>query len=142
MTEPVTIQFRVVNGKLKGGVSALNKAIAQHEGKEVEVTIRRKRSKRTVDQNSYYWACMEVVSFAMFELGNLWDKVKCHDFFKAQFLRKVEFVNGVEVMSIGSTAGLGKSEFSDYMARVDEWCMDHLGFNLPKPEDQIKFGFE
>ena len=142
MITPVTIQFRVVNGKPKGNVSALERAIAQHEGKEIEVTVRRKRSKRTIDQNAYYWACMEIVSHTMFELGNLWDKTRCHEFFKAQFLRNVEFVNGVEVLSIGSTAGLNKSEFGDYMTQVDEWCMEHLGFNLPKPEDQIKFGFQ
>jgi len=52
----VKVDSQVVNGRLSRNRQSLKTAIEQFEGKNVTITIEKTRSKRSNDQNRYYWS--------------------------------------------------------------------------------------
>lgn len=105
------------------------------DGKEWQVTIERKKKRRTLSQNALMWKWLnEVAQQIQKETGQDADDV--HEFFKARFLPKriVEIGDETETL-IGSTKKLTTAEMSEYMNRIHAWAASELGIYLPVPED-------
>ena len=63
------------------------------EGKDVEITVKRKRNKRSLMQNNYYHGCVvPAVRFALNEAGFKMSVLQVHELLKFKFL-KYEVVN-------------------------------------------------
>lgn len=101
---------------LPGGLLVLDqpKDYARHvrtfRGKHVEVTVKRRRTKRTPQANRFYWGYVLLEIAA--EAG--YSKEEAHDALKYQFLR--EDGEG-PLVKVKSTADLSPEEFSIYVER-------------------------
>lgn len=130
----------VFNGKLQLNVSQLiAKELPEFEGKRVEITIKRLRSKRSLQQNRLWWLYVTIVSN---ELG--YDKDEFHEIAKYKLLKreKVNEATGEVFTYIGSTAKLNKSEFADLVSDFQRWVSESFSIVLPQPGDMFELQFE
>lgn len=95
------------------------------EGKRVEVTVEKYRRKRTVDQNSYYWLILDMISK---ETGQ--DPLSLHQAFKFRFSGKIT-VKGLLVPQ--SSKALDTIDFSTYVDNIKSWAREFLNMELPSP---------
>lgn len=106
------------------------------DGWELELAIRRRRATRSLLQNAYYWGV--VIELLSDHTGYTPDEM--HEFCKATFLPKrlaVADGNGEivgELVLGGSTRGMNKLEFGEYMERIRQWAADMLDVLIPDPD--------
>ena len=112
-------------------IEQFNKYIAQFEGKEMEVKIKRKSKSRTDQQNNLYWAYMAIIAE---DTGN--DPEDLHATFRAKFLidRSGKFP------IVKSTTQLSTIEFGEYIDRIASFVADY-GIVLPSPDDYYQREF-
>ncbi len=107
--------------------------LKQFEGHIVEVSIRKYRSKRTIDQNSYYWKLCEIVGN---ELG--YDNEDMHEIFKHRFLKREKEIivneNTIKLEKTISTTKLNTKQFTDYIEKIKRFCASELSIVLPDAE--------
>jgi uncharacterized protein Veg len=102
---------------LPGGLLVLekpkdyNRAVRSLAGKHVELTIRKRKTKRSSQQNKFYW------SYVLVEMMDAtgYTKDEAHEALKYEFLR--EDGDG-PLRKVRSTTSLTVEEFSAYVERV------------------------
>lgn len=125
---------RVENGVLKlRNRKQLSEDLKQFEGKDVEITFERKRSKRSDNQNRYWWACMTILAN---DMG--YRKDEMHEICKFMFLKaeKVNEATGEVFEYLRSSTELNKMEFADMTSNLIQWAAEH-GTVLPLPNEQM-----
>jgi len=99
------------------------------EGQEVEIVVRKKRSKRSDQQNRYYWGV--VVKMIADHCGYFSDEM--HEALKLKFLGASTDEHGL--VKIRSTAKLSKDEFIQYLNAVVQFAAMSLGVYIPGPNE-------
>ena len=129
-----TIYCRVKDGKCSNG-KAIRDAFSRHEGKDVAVTIERKRSKRSDRQNRLWWLYMTILSK---DLG--YTKDEMHEICKMKFLKleRVDEKTGLVLPYLGSTAALNKSDFGELVDSLLQWSSETFNIVLPLPDEQME----
>jgi len=136
-----TIISLVTNGKLNKVASAeISSILNQFEGKRVEVIIKKARSKRSDNQNRYYWGCVvKIVRQGLKDLGWIMSPEETHDFLKDKFLGYETMANS-EGLEIGkkykSTTELTKTEFGEYIEQIQIFSAEILNVIIPDPNSQ------
>jgi hypothetical protein len=134
----------VIDGKLVlRNRDHFNEQLRQTKG-FVEVTVEKARSRRSLNQNAYYWAVViPMVTDALRELGNECEHMDVHELLKDRFNTK-NFVipnNGetvLEVITVGaSTASLSTIDFMAYIERIQRWASEFLHLNIPDPNQEV-----
>ena len=136
MNYKLTYCSTVTNGRLqKSTANAIRSDLAGFEGKRVEITISRAKSKRSTLQNALYWVYVTILAD---ELG--YTKQEMHDVIKYKFLKyeKVFEKTGEILMTFGSTTQLSRSDFADLIDELQRWAAESLGVVLPEPGKQIE----
>jgi hypothetical protein len=100
-----------------------------------------KKSKRSLSQNAYYWgAVVKMVQEGLKDLGHDLTLEETHDFLKGRFNAK-EIINTDtgEVISVPrSTTELNKTQFGEYIEKIQRFSIEYLGVNIPSPNEQVK----
>jgi hypothetical protein len=136
-----TIPCHVKGGRPPNNAARLNEAFKSFEGKDVVVTVEKKKSKRSDAQNRYFHGVIiPVIQHGLIEAG--WNEARSSewtkDFIKLNCLIK-QYTNektGEVKDCIGKTSGLTKSEFMDFVADVQQWAAESLGIYVPEPNEQ------
>ena len=100
------------------------------------VTIEKKKEKRSLNANAYYWVLMSILEK---ETGQ--DSDSLHDYFKTKFLpkRKVVFKQTGEENEVqGSTAELDSFNFFEYVDKVRAFAIQELDIYLPNPNEYLE----
>jgi hypothetical protein len=112
-----------------------------YEGKEIEVTLKKARSKRSDNQNRYYWGVVvEIVRQGLRDLGHRLDKDEVHYFLREKFNYK-ELVNegtGESVKIPQSTTVMTKTEFGEYIEQIAQWSAEFLNVTIPEAGQQLE----
>lgn len=107
-------------------------------GYELKIT---KKNKRSLSQNAYYWACVvPMIQQGLKDLGHDLALQETHDFMKARFNSR-EIVNPEtgEVISVPkSTSDLNKTQFGEYIERIQRFAAEYLDIVIPNPNEQVK----
>lgn len=125
------------------------------EGSRIEIIIKRKKKRRSLPMNSYYWAeVIPKVQKGLHELGtrlsleetDLWlidflrgiSKEQAHMFLKERFIDNqiVDESTGEVTNKKPSTATLSTSEFQDYVSDVVQFASEHLSVLINPPGQQ------
>ncbi len=102
--------------------------LAKHEGKRIELVLRKRRSKRSDSQNRWYWGvCVEILAN---HCG--YDSDEMHEALKIKFLSNHQ-EDEKGLMRVGSTARLTTDEFIAYTNRVVRWAAESLSVYIPDP---------
>jgi hypothetical protein len=129
------------------------------EGAKIEVILRRRRKRRSLAMNAYYWAeIIPKVQKGLRELGtkltlketDLWlvdflrgiSKEQAHTFLKERYLESdiVDEHTGEIIKHKKSTAVLNTEQFQDYIADVTQFATEHLCvFIAPPGQQSIEF---
>ena len=141
----LTYSGKVKNGELKiVNRSQFNRELEYFEGKDVEVQVRKKRKKRSLMQNAYYFGVVvPCVVEGLKDVGYRVNRELTHEFLKSKFARE-EIVNEEtsEVLSIiGSTAKMTTSKMMDYFAEITQWAAEFLNIQIPLPGEQTKIDY-
>lgn len=82
--------------------------------KEIEITVGKRESLRSLRQNAYYWAYLGIISDATGDIQN-----DLHEYFKRALLppRFIK-VRGKEIKIPATTTKLDKKQFGDYLERI------------------------
>ena len=139
----IIIQSIVTEGKLNKVATAEIKSILnKFEGKKVEITIKKARSKRSNQQNRYYHGCViKIVRQGFKDLGYIMSPEETHEFLKDKFLDYEIMANseGVEIgRKFKSTTELTKTEFCEYVDKIAQWSAEILNVVIPEPNTQIQ----
>jgi hypothetical protein len=105
-------------------------------------------TKRSLQQNAYYWGVVVYeVRRGMNEEGNDFESTEIHEFLKARFnYKEVVKVNEdtgeVKTEKIPrSTAKLTKTEFAEYIERIQQFAVEFFNIIIPNPNSQTYFDF-
>lgn len=113
-------------------VNAFNVAKQYLEaGTEIEVIIRERKSKRSVEQNKRLWEIYRTMAALIWINGRQYSDEVWHEQCKRQFIGIEEFAlpdGTIEKRGISSTK-LNVGEFGEYMDRIVQWCAEQ-GFDL------------
>lgn len=95
-----------------------------------DVTVRRHRDKRSLNQNRLYH---EIIGLIADETGHSHDEI--HEYVKAKFLppRQIE-MNGNAITVSGSTATLTTAQMAELTEYVMAWAASELGIVMPVQE--------
>lgn len=108
---------------------------------EFTVTFEKKKAIRSLEQNAYYWSAVVPLMRQGFEdLGNTFTLESAHEFIKSEFNFK-EIINEKtgEIKRVPqSTTTLSKSEFCELIDRLNVFCGEWFGFNIPAPGIQVE----
>jgi hypothetical protein len=132
---------KVTNGQL-GDTAELQflAELAHHEGKDICVTVERKRKKRSLNQNSYYWGIViPLVRKLLEEYGNEVDDEETHSFLKehvGKLTASVVGKSGRRVAITKSSASLSTAEFEEYILKITAWAATE-GVVIPSPNDHL-----
>lgn len=137
----IEIISHVKDGVLDRNRGRISEAVKHFEGKDVIVTIERKRNKRSDNQNRYYWGV--VVPLVADGIKNTWgDPVShetAHELLKSQFLfwEKVSEYSG-EIMRLPkSTTECTTTELEEYMEQCRQFAFEWFGVTIPMPNEQL-----
>lgn len=112
--------------------------------KEFLFTLEKKRSKRSNQQNKYYWGVVvPLVKQGLIDLGYNVDTESTHDFIKSEFnYKEIVNENTGEVKKIpNTTTQLNKSEFSEMIERIKIFSAEWFGIYIPDAGEQINIKF-
>ena len=113
--------------------------LKEFAGKYVFVEVTRKRSKRSDNQNRYYWSgVIPMVRLGLKDLGYKLSIEDTHLFLRNKFLLE-EMVNGDGELigsRVKSTTELNKIQFGDYISEIQQFSAEYLGVVIPDPETQ------
>ncbi len=103
-------------------------------GKAIEVTIRAKRSKRSLDQNALWWSI--IVPAIAEEVGyDRSEHDECHYALVARFFgTHTDKISGATVANARSSK-LSTKQFSELIDGTVRWAATDLGLVLPMPDD-------
>jgi hypothetical protein len=122
----------------KKGLSDFVSAI---DNMDVVLTIEKKKRRRSLSQNSYYFSVVvPMIRSRFIELGHDVNMSETHEFLKARF-NKVDIINEHtgEVFSFPrSTSDLTTVEFMAYIERVLLFASETLEITIPSPNTQTE----
>lgn len=128
----------VKGGNLQTNVrKKIAEELKQFEGKRVQVRIEKLKSKRSIQQNRYWWLAMTILGN---ELG--YSKEETHEIMKFKFLKRERVIEktGEILEYIESTTKLGKSDFADMVTDMVRWAAS-MGIIIPLPGEQLETDF-
>lgn len=138
----ITIISSVINGKLCRNINLIKDAIASFEGKEIELTIKRKRKTRSNSQNAYMWGVLVPLAQQGIKdtWGEVWSTDKTHEFLKAQllFTEKVNEETGQIIKIPKSTTENTTTEQEEYHSACREFLKEWFNIDCPLPNEEIK----
>ena len=118
-------------GNIKNGIMTLTDTkrfklfIKKQKDCVIELTVKKYRRKRSLDQNNLYWLWLGVIGD---DLGYTADEL--HTSFRAMFLTD----KTKKIPLVRSTTALDVKDFSIYLGKVERQASE-LGIILPQPED-------
>lgn len=115
--------------------------VSNFAGRDIEITIRRKRKRRSLLQSAYYFGVvLPVVQRGLMDAGYKVSKESTHEFLKATFFKQ-EIVNentGEILNTTGSTAQMTTVQMMEYFQEITQWAAEFLNVQIPEPGEQIK----
>lgn len=125
-----------VRGRVQGGKfipmdkRIFRQAFFCHEGKEVDLTVKRHRENRSANQNAFYWGV--VVPMIGEAIGEQ-DPEAVHEVLKVEHNYYMATVGKKEIRVPLSTAELTTTEFEEYLERIRRWASEWLSLYIPMP---------
>ena len=133
---------KVIDGALRiTHRSDFDHDLSMFEGKEVTITVERKRKTRSLMQNAYFHLLMKLFKESLNDLGNEFTIEQVKDIVKCKFLL-VDIYNKSTGEIIGQrirgTHELTTSEFTELIENVIRWAADYFHIVLPYPNEQLQ----
>ena len=134
-----TISCHVKDGR-PNNAKKLNAAFQEFEGKDVVVTVEKKKSKRSEQQNKYYWACviMDEIDCIKEHWGEIWSKDDMHSFNKVYFFgdEKVNQETG-EIIKVPKSSITTKDNFSEAIEKIKQFFQLQFNYRIREANEVL-----
>lgn len=147
MIDRITIFTSIEGGKVKRNRIKLAQAFAHFEGKEVEVTIERKKRKRSTQQNRWLWGvAYSLITSNLHDLGTPISAEDVHIMMRMKAADELPFIyedvvnkETGEVISsrMRSSTEYTTTEMMEYKMFLQAWAAEYLGVDIPDPDEQL-----
>ena len=127
MSDPEYIYFGSVtaDGQIRLPGKKMRRELAMLAGRSIEVFVRPKRKRRSLDQNNYYWGCIIPAFLAAFR----------------EWGQTVVPETSEVIDEPLTTRKLTTSEFSDYKELIQQWGAE-MGIIIADPGEQTEIVFD
>jgi predicted HD phosphohydrolase len=134
------IYDRIIDGQLSDRAAIeLAAELATHCDKDICISVQRKRKKRSLSQNAYYFGvvipmCKKILE----EYGNDCDDEEVHSFLKehvGKLTGSIVDAKGRKAIT-KSSATLSTTEFENYLMRITVWAATE-GVIIPQPNEDL-----
>lgn len=117
------------------------------DGHDIEITIKKKKRKRSNPQNAYYWSVVIPLLIEGFvDLGNpgLQSGNAEHQNMMHEEMKRLHLDNGLEIRDVdgvmiklpSSTKNCSTLEFMEYIQAIQKWAAECLSIDIPDPNEQ------
>ena len=117
----------------------LNEAFKSFEGKDVVVTVEKKKSKRSLSSNAYYWSGIinSEIDCIRENWGEVWSKEDVHNFNKIYFFgtEKVNEKTG-EIFKVPKSSITTQSDFSEAIEKIKQFFFLQFNYVIPEAGQQ------
>lgn len=138
----VSVNCKIENGKVSQNKTGVINAFSQFEGKEVTITIQRKRRQRSNEQNRYLWGCIyPIIRKAFAEaMGENFTIEQVHEImkFKLNYREIINEDTGEVIVAPKSTTQNTKFEQEEYHQKLREFSLEWFNIIIPLPNEQIQ----
>jgi hypothetical protein len=97
---------------------------------EYELSVSKRKSKRSLDQNALMWKWFSVIEDAT---GTSSQDV--HDYYCKKFLKRIVSVGNHDEVVVGGTRNLNTAEMAEFLTKVQADVASEFGIVLPTSED-------
>ena len=121
--------------RTRADIDRLNHALLGQE-LPLQVDFRPYKSQRSVEQNSRYWKILTLIKEHVYEtIGRTDTEEELHDFFREKFLpSSIKVIGGIDIKKLTSTTKLNTKDMTDYMEKIDRFCIEKLSYLIPSEE--------
>ena len=138
----VQINSNVIDNKLARNRKALANSIAEFNGKEIVITIEKKRKKHSDNQRGYYFGVIvNLIRLAIFEQwGDRVDSNQVHELLKTNcnWIERINQETGEIIKVAQSIKQHTTSEQEDYHEECRKWAKEWFNIDIPLPNEQIE----
>ena len=126
-----------IHGRIDNGLFTnqreLYRQFAKLEGKQVTVSVAKRKVARTLPQNSYLWGVVYpvIAEYTGYTSDDLHYRVE-----PILALRMVTDENGLRVVK--KTSEMSTDEFSAYVGAVKVWAWHELNLYIPEANEEIR----
>lgn len=118
----------------------LNEAFKSFEGKDVIVTIEKRKSKRSEQQNKYYWACVIEDERACIRehWGDIFSKDDMHFFNKLYFFGDEKVIESTgDIIRVPKSSITTKSDFSEAIEKIKQFFLLQFNYRIREPNEEL-----
>lgn len=109
----------------------LSKILTVFNGKDLVVTFKDNKNRRSISQNKYYWKC--IIDPLAEHTGYSRDEM--HEILRAKFLPEEKTIGGETIHFSRSTTTLNTAEMENYLSEIREWASVYLQVFLALPNE-------
>ncbi len=118
----------------------LNEAFRAFEGKDVIVTIEKRKSKRSEQSNKYYWACVIEDERACIkeQWGEMWSKETMHAFNKIYFFGEEKVIEATgEIIKVPKSSVTTQSDFSEAIEKIKQFFLLQFNYRIREANEEL-----
>jgi hypothetical protein len=140
----IEIISKVENGRLSRNRKLIEDTIKSFEGKEIVLSIEKKKKKRTGQQNRYLHLLFTIFANELNELGNKFTAQEVKDLCKFKFAL-IDVINESTGEVIGQriqgTSEMTTTELNSFIEDVIQWAAEMFDIQLPYPNEELEMKF-
>ncbi len=138
----------IFNGTTKNGFKIYRSKDFKREileafpDKDIVIKVERKKKKRSIHQNSFYWGVVIKLMTEFFKgEGIARNEQETHSILSYKFLKVVVSVDketGEAIERVKSTTELSTVDFMEYILNIQTWAMEFFNIDIPDPNEQLE----
>ena len=135
----MTIPCHVKDGR-PNNAKKLNEAFKSFEGKDVIVTIQKRKSKRSEQQNKYYWSCVIEDERACIRehWGDIFSKDDMHSFNKVYFFGEEKVIEATgDIVRVPKSSITTKSDFSEAIEKIKQFFQLQFNYRIREANEDL-----
>lgn len=125
----------VRDGKLAANVrQGIADFIAQFDGEQIDLIVRRHKRQRSLDQNAYWWA----VPIAILAEHCGYEPEQMHYALLGEWRGYIDGLHGQPIPRCASSSKLTTAEFTELIEWVQRWAAQVMDVQIPAPNEWME----
>lgn len=121
--------------------SAISKAIKALDGQLVDITVEKHKSKRSLNQNAYWFGMLEKYAVPVFrEYGDNWSSFSIHEYIMNElgYQEVLADKKGRLFVTRKHSSAMKTGEFEEFLERARSYLATEHGIGIPLPREDYE----
>ena len=142
ISSEIKVPVLIKNGKFASNLPLIKEIVNSYEGCTVDVIFKKRKNKRSNNQNAYYWSCIVPIFINCIkeEWGEFWSSEDMHEFLKTNcnYEEVISEDTGLILRKTRSTTDNSTTEQEDFHEKCRRLAHDFFNTEIPLPDNQIE----